>query len=77
MSDTKNHKLSDAAIAHIAKLLQMAILTGTDIVDNLRLLRLVPDDDGLLKVDPEYQKNLTASIDKMVEQAQLEGSVSE
>ena len=77
MSNTKNHKLSDDEIAHIAKLLQMAILTGTDIVDNLRTLRLVSDDDGLLKVDPEHQKNLTASINKMVEQAQSEGPFSE
>ena len=77
MSNTKNHKLSDDAIAHIAKLLQMAILTGTDIVDNLRILSLVSDDDGLLKVDPEHQKNLTSSIDKMVEQAQSGGSFNE
>ncbi len=77
MSNTKNHKLSDDAIAHIAKLLQMAILTGTDIVDNLRILRLVSDDDGLLRVDPEHQENLTASINKMVEQAQDGGPISE
>ena len=30
-------KLSDNAIAHIAKIVQVAILTGTDIVDNLRM----------------------------------------
>ena len=59
MSDTQNYKLSDEAIAHVAKLLQMAILTGTDIVDNLRLLSLVSDEDGVLKVDPEHQENLT------------------
>ena len=34
MKDT-TYKLSDEAIAHVAKLLQVAIITGTDIVDNL------------------------------------------
>ena len=33
-------KLSDEVIGHIAKQLQIAILTGTDIVDNLRMIDL-------------------------------------
>ena len=33
-------KLNDEVIAHIAKLLQIAILSGTDIVDNLRQIQL-------------------------------------
>ena len=77
MSDTQNYKLSDEAIAHVAKLLQMAILTGTDIVDNLRLLSLVSDEEGILKVDPEHQENLTSSIKKMVQEAQSGGPSSE
>ncbi len=77
MSDTQNYKLSDEAIAHVAKLLQMAILTGTDIVDNLRLLSLVSDEDGVLKVDPEHQENLTNSINKMVADAKSGSPVSE
>ena len=77
MSDTQNYKLSDEAIAHVAKLLQMAILTGTDIVDNLRLLSLVSDEDGVLKVDPEHQENLTNSINKMVADAKSGSPASE
>ena len=34
-------KLDDKVIGHIAKVLQVAIITGTDIVDNLRTLELV------------------------------------
>ena len=77
MSDTQNYKLSDEAIAHVAKLLQMAILTGTDFVDNLRLLSLVSDEDGVLKVDPEHQENLTNSINKMVADAKSGSPASE
>ena len=32
----ENLNLTDNAISHVAKLIQVAILTGTDIVDNLR-----------------------------------------
>ena len=39
--------LSDDVIAQLVKLLQLAILTGTDISDNLRTLRLVSDGDKL------------------------------
>ena len=55
----------------------MAILTGTDIVDNLRLLSLVSDEDGVLKVDPEHQENLTNSINKMGADAKSGSPVSE
>lgn len=40
-------KLSNETIALIAKQLQIAILTGTDIVDNLRLLELELSSDGV------------------------------
>ena len=32
------YNLSDEVITQIAKLVQLAILTGTDIVDNLRMV---------------------------------------
>lgn len=45
-------KMNDDAIAMIAKLLQIAILTGTDVVDNLRTMKfsvvdgeVVPSED--------------------------------
>ena len=45
-------KLSDDAIVIIARQLQVAILTGTDVVDNLRLIDLEPS-DGQLVPTPE------------------------
>lgn len=41
-------KLSNEALALIARHLQVAILTGTDIVDNLRLLDLEVREDILV-----------------------------
>ncbi len=61
-------KLDDTVIAHIAKLVQLAILTGTDIVDNLRQTELV-EEGGTLFLDPEYKDNFSLNIEKMQEQA--------
>lgn len=62
-------KLNDSAIAHIAKTLQVAILTGTDIVDNLRQVQFVVEDDSLV-VDPECSKEFSNNLEKMLENAE-------
>ena len=61
-------KLDDSAIAQIAKSLQVAILTGTDIVDNLRQLEFVCEDEVLL-VDPEMSKAFDENIDNLLSKA--------
>ena len=60
-------KLSDAAIAQVAQLLQIAILTGTDIVDNLRQLELV-NVDGSLEPSPDFTEMFENNIQKMMEE---------
>jgi len=62
-------KLDDSTIAHIAKTLQVALLTGTDIVDNLRQTRFV-EEDGKLFVDPEYMEEFSNNLEKMLEEAE-------
>jgi len=62
------YKLSDSTIAQIAKLLQVALLTGTDIVDNLRTIRLHSDDGGeFLDPTPDYIENFEKNLAKMIE----------
>lgn len=63
---TKNSlKLSDDVIAKIAQVLQVAILSGTDIVDNLRTVRLTVKDDTLV-CDPDFLEAFDANIQKMM-----------
>ena len=62
-------KLDDSAIAHIAKALQVAILTGTDVVDNLRQIRFVSENDALF-VDPECKEEFETNIQKLLDGAQ-------
>ena len=51
------YRMSDEVISQIAKLVQLAIITGTDVVDNLRMIRVqVSDSDDLsLVLTPEYR----------------------
>lgn len=65
-------KLSDAAIAQIAKLLQIAILTGTDIVDNIRMVRLTQNDDGTLTPSDEYTKMFEAQLEALMNNIQTQ-----
>ena len=62
-------KLNDEVIAHIAKQLQLAILTGTDIVDNLRMIRLTTENNELY-LDPVYAKTAEQNEKKMLEEAE-------
>ena len=62
-------KLNDEVIGHIARQLQMAILTGTDIIDNLRMIRL-REEEGQLYLDPEYVMTAAKNEKKMLEKAE-------
>ena len=62
-------KLSDAAITHIAKVLQVAILTGTDIVDNFRLMEFELEDDKLY-LDKVYTTNFEENLNNMLKEVE-------
>ena len=69
MSTENEMVLTDDAIAGIAKLLQVAILTGTDIVDNLRTMRLVQVEDKLT-LSPGFVESLETNISNMLAEAE-------
>ena len=58
--------LEDAAIAQIVKLIQMALLTGTDIVDHLRMMQLEVSDNNKIVLNTEYSKIFNEQIEKML-----------
>ena len=65
---TNDIKLSDSSIALIAKALQVALLTGTDVVDNLRLMRFELKDD-MISPTEEYSESFDKNVNVMVQQA--------
>ena len=72
----ESYKLSDTVIGQIAKILQLAILTGTDITDNLRLMRLVVQDDVLV-LEPQYENTFDENLNKMLSEVQKNTEVSD
>ena len=63
----KNVKLNDSVIAHFVKLLQLGLLTGTDIVDHFRMVRLTLE-EGELFLNKEYEATQEENIDRMLQQ---------
>ena len=68
--EDKNLKLSDVTIGQIAKVLQLAILSGTDVVDHLRQMRLVSDDNEL-DLSKAYANTFEDNLDKMMNEVVL------
>ena len=68
MSNLSVVKFSDEVLSQIAKSLQVALLTGTDIVDNFRQFDLEVRDDKVYLTE-NYKKNFDDNIEKLVEEA--------
>ena len=62
-------RLSDNSISQLVRVLQLAMLTGTDITDNMRLMRFVVE-EGELDLDPEYVENFNNNLQAMEEELQ-------
>ena len=74
----KNLKLSDVAIGQIVQLLQMGILTGTDISDHIRMLRLdVSDGTGQLVPSTDFLTTFNENLKSLEELAVQEAHVEE
>ena len=69
MSDRKVFELSDELIGQLAKLVQLSILTGTNVVDHFRLLR-VETEEGRLTLTPEYKEYFENSLNSMLKEAE-------
>ena len=66
-------KLNDEAIGQIAKILQVAILTGTDVVDNLRQIEFTTSDDEICLTD-DYTDQFENNLSKMIDSAKSESA---
>lgn len=72
------YSLSDEVISQIAKLVQLAIITGTDIVDNLRMMDLEQDssDSGTLTLTDEYRSVAEMQVQALLEELESSEAVS-
>lgn len=63
--NSKNLKMSDDLIAHVAKTLQVALITGTDIVDNLRVIEL-NEKEGQLFLTKDCEENFNKNLETLM-----------
>ena len=64
----KGYKFDDSVISTIAKTLQIALLTGTDIVDNLRQIEVQNNGDGTMGITPNYNSQFEHWLAHMLEE---------
>lgn len=66
------YKLGTEVVAHIAQLLQLALMTGTDVAEQFMLMRLSPSDLDPSKLDlsEEYKEDASNNIEKLILRAQ-------
>jgi hypothetical protein len=57
-------RLSDNSISQLVRVLQLAMLSGTDITDNMRMMRFVAEDD-LIDLDPDYVEAFNDNLSAM------------
>jgi len=62
------YSLDDNVIAEIARLLQVALLTGTDIIDNLRTIKVERTGD-LITLHEAYVGSQNENIERMLSEA--------
>jgi hypothetical protein len=64
--DRRIFRLDDSVIAQIVKLVQVGLMTGTDISDHFRLLVLEPSEGaGTLVLTPEYMEKDAKDVEAM------------
>ena len=60
-------KISDEVISHLAKIIQLGILSGTDIVDHMRMIRLQESEEDTLVLSDAYRQSSDNQIQSMLE----------
>lgn len=66
----KTYRLDDEVVAEVARSLQRALLTGTDIVDHIRAIELnVARGDGKILLSDEYLARTQANDNRLVDEA--------
>ena len=63
----QQYKLSDQFMIHLAKSIQMAILTGTDLVDHMRMMT-VEVADNKIQLTADFVENFDAGVNRLLEE---------
>lgn len=62
----QTYKLSDSTISQIVQLIQLGILTGTDVSDQMRTMKVVVNEENkVVDPDPDYLKIFDENLERM------------
>ena len=65
------YKLGDDVLMHLVQLMQLGMLTRTDVADHFRRIEMNLSSDGLhLNMTPEYSEMIEKNYEQMVEEAE-------
>lgn len=67
----KDLKLADEVIGHIAQLVQLSILTQSEVVDKMRNIGLELKDGNTLVLTESYAKSANKEIDDLMEHMEV------
>jgi len=64
-------KLADEVIGQVGKLVQLAMITGTDVIDHLRMIRVTSSetDSSVMVLTPEYREISENQVTQLLEEA--------
>jgi hypothetical protein len=74
-SDRPTFKMTDDLIAMIRELVQLSLLTGTNIIDHMRALVTEITPDGRVTVTPEYIQAYNTMVSQLASQAEARANV--
>ncbi len=60
-----SYQLSDNVIARIVQILQEGMMSGTDITDHIRMIRVESDDEGKLQLTAAYAQQVQEGFEKI------------
>lgn len=72
METTQNYKLSNKTIKAIVQLIQLGILTGTDISDQMRTMEVTINSEGQVDPTEDFMEMFESNLSKLEEMADAE-----
>jgi len=72
MEESQSYNFSNKTIKAIVQLFQLGILTGTDVSDQMRTIRVFVNDDGQVEPTPDFLEMFEGNLKKLEEMADAE-----
>lgn len=76
-TDRPTFRMTDDLIAMIRELVQLSLLTGTNIIDHMRALVMEITPDGRVTVTPEYVQAYNSMVSQLAAEAEARANAQQ